>query len=548
MKKLVKLLIPLALIALFILALKLVSRPRTDETLLGSGLIEADEYEVSSKLPGKVAELLVQEGDEVKAGQVIARLEHQDIDAEIAQAEAAVAAAKAGLADLVRGTREEQLRAGKAQYAQAIASRKGAELQLATAIEAWNKVTDLRAQVDASKAKLTAAEANVRSAYAALDEAKRGPTAEEIETAKAAVRQAEAAVASAITNAGNARRIYDSAVKLETQTIAAATEEQLASAQAGLTERELARVTQMAESDAATPQALDQARTASESAAIRAEGAQQMSADAAEQVALNRAKARQGLDAAEDAVAQAKAARDTAQAQLNVLLAGTREERIRKAEALVAAAEAEQQASRSALARATEAYTDRLEARSKKDAAEAGLQAAREQEKFAKAQLDLLIAGATKEAIKLASAKVAQAESALKFLQVKRSYCDVVAPTAGVVTQKVALVGETVPAGAPVVVIADLTQMWLRAYLGFETLGQIKLGDRLPVTTEAARGREFTGEIISISDQAEFTPKDVQTAKQRTEQVYWVKVALGDGEGILKPGMPADLRQAIQTR
>ena len=117
MKKAAKVVIPLVVIALVVLALQLVSRPKADTTLLGSGLIEADEYEVSSKLPGKLAELLVDEGEEVEAGQVIARLEHADADAEVARARAAVAAAEAAYAELLRGTREEQLRAARAQLA-----------------------------------------------------------------------------------------------------------------------------------------------------------------------------------------------------------------------------------------------------------------------------------------------------------------------------------------------------------------------------------------------------------------------------------------------
>jgi HlyD family secretion protein len=83
----------------------------------------------------------------------------------------------------------------------------------------------------------------------------------------------------------------------------------------------------------------------------------------------------------------------------------------------------------------------------------------------------------------------------------------------------------------------------LRAYLSFTNLGTVTRGQQLRVTTEAVPARTFEGMVLRIADQAEFTPKDVQTPDQRVKQVYWVKVGVGDAGGLLKPGMPADLRK-----
>jgi HlyD family secretion protein len=100
---------------------------------------------------------------------------------------------------------------------------------------------------------------------------------------------------------------------------------------------------------------------------------------------------------------------------------------------------------------------------------------------------------------------------------------------------------EMINPGAPIVVLSDLDHIWLRAYLGFPDLGQVVLGQKMRVTTQAVPGRVFEGKVIRVSDQAEFTPKDVQTPDQRMKEVFWVKIGLDNGEGLLKPGMPADV-------
>jgi HlyD family secretion protein len=328
---------------------------------------------------------------------------------------------------------------------------------------------------------------------------------------------------------------------LEAPSIAATTEEAVSRAQASLAATELERTGKMAQADAATPRALDQARSRQDAAAARLAGARRTVTEAGEQVALTRAQAKQQLDAARNALQEALRARDTAQAQLDVALAGTREERVRAAQAALGAAQADADGARTTLKNATQVYQDRLAARQQRDAAQTSLDSARALERAARAELDLLLAGHTQEAIQAARGRLAEAQAALKAAQVRRAYCDVVAPRAGTITEAVAKEGETLSAGAPIAILSDLQNLRLRAYLGFTTLGRVKEGQTLRVTTQAVPNRVFTGEVTRISEEAEFTPKDVQTPEQRLKQVYWVKVWLGNGEGLLKPGMPADL-------
>jgi len=84
------------------------------------------------------------------------------------------------------------------------------------------------------------------------------------------------------------------------------------------------------------------------------------------------------------------------------------------------------------------------------------------------------------------------------------------------------------------------TEVWLRAYVAEEDVGRIKLGDPARVTVDAYRGRSFSGRITEIASEAEFTPRNVQTRKERVNLVFRIKISLDNPDGILKPGMPAD--------
>jgi len=542
MKRVAFLAIALLVVVAGALVVRAIAHREGPQDLLGSGIIEADEVRVSPKIGGRLAEVLVHEGDTLKVGQAVARLEHEDLDAERQRAEAAVQAAEAAVRDLERGSRPEQIRAAQAHLTEAVAARRGAEAQLATAKEGHRKVTDLKQATDEARARADLADARVAQAKAQLDEARRGATAEEIETLKTAVAQADTRVEGARTALGNAEEVYAHQSAIEAPMIAAATEESVMQATAGLARTESARAQQLANADAATSQALDRAKTEQAVSDAKLAGAGRSVADAREQVALTRAQAQQVRDAARTALDEALRARDAAQAKLDVLVAGTREERVRLAAAALRGAESEANGARAALANASTAYADRLAARQQRDAAQTALERARAGEQAAQAELSLLLAGQTQEAIEVARGRLAEAQAALKAVEVRQSYCEIVAPTSGVVTEVVLDEGEMAGAGSAVIILSDLENLWLRAYLGFQTLGSITKGQRLDVVSEAVPKRLFPGTVTRISQEAEFTPKDVQTPDQRMKQVYWVKIGIGDADGLLKPGMPADVK------
>lgn len=124
------------------------------------------------------------------------------------------------------------------------------------------------------------------------------------------------------------------------------------------------------------------------------------------------------------------------------------------------------------------------------------------------------------------------------------SKCRICAPVAGTVLTKYANEGESVTVGKPLFKLANLAETYVRAYFTTSQLAALKLGDELKVIPDdgSASPKEYTGRVIWISSQAEFTPKDIQTRDERAELVYAVKVAVPN-DGALRLGMYAYVRK-----
>lgn len=149
----------------------------------------------------------------------------------------------------------------------------------------------------------------------------------------------------------------------------------------------------------------------------------------------------------------------------------------------------------------------------------------------ARAARDALAAAGT--AVEAAGAQADVAENRVKD-------CAITAPLSGNVSAVVFRRGETVLPGSPPVTIIDLDQTWLTVYLPERLLGKVRLGDPARVRVDAYPRKDFMGTVSFIAEQAEFTPKDIQTREERVNQVYRVKITLPNPDRILKPGMPAD--------
>jgi membrane fusion protein YbhG len=144
--------------------------------------------------------------------------------------------------------------------------------------------------------------------------------------------------------------------------------------------------------------------------------------------------------------------------------------------------------------------------------------------------------------VKVAQAGVRDSEQSLKLARIVLGYTKLLAPFDGVITVRQAELGEVVVPGTPVVSIADLDHVWLRAYLNETDVGKVHLGEEAVVTTDSLPHKQFQGRISFIASKAEFTPKSVETHAERVTLVYRVKIDVANPAHELAIGMPADAR------
>jgi HlyD family secretion protein len=158
----------------------------------------------------------------------------------------------------------------------------------------------------------------------------------------------------------------------------------------------------------------------------------------------------------------------------------------------------------------------------------------------AKAKLDELKAGPTAEEVAVAEAQIAQARAAVSALENKIEKMTLRSPIAGLVASRSAHSGEAAIAGTTLLSVANLDEVKLTVYIPEDELGRVYLGQEVEVQVDSFPGRVFMGTVSYISQQAEFTPRNVQTEKERVNMVFAVRVRLPNPDHLLKPGMPAD--------
>ena len=134
-------------------------------------------------------------------------------------------------------------------------------------------------------------------------------------------------------------------------------------------------------------------------------------------------------------------------------------------------------------------------------------------------------------------AEIKKIDADLARLERSLADCYCTAPMSGVAVEKFVDEGELLATGRPVVKIARLDTMWVKVYLAASEFAQVRIGDNARVDTETG-GTVYDGTVIWTSDEAEFTPKNVQTSQARADLVYAVKVQIPNSDGKLKIGMP----------
>ena len=252
------------------------------------------------------------------------------------------------------------------------------------------------------------------------------------------------------------------------------------------------------------------------------------------------------------AIRRIEADRDQAVAQLRLLEAGARPEEIRQAQAQVDSAEADVRAATAELQSAEDdlqrfdallavnagSRKQRDDAKTKRDVAVARLAASRDRARAAAETLARVKSGARREEIAAARARIAAVDAQMATL--RKSVADAVltSPVAGIVTSKLVDAGEIVAPRTPVVVVTDLDHAWANVYVDEPMVPNLRLGQKVVLVTDA--GHRLDGTITFISTKAEFTPRNVQTAEERSRLVYRIKVTADNKDGVLKTGMPVE--------
>lgn len=300
--------------------------PQLDaDVVRGSGMIEATEVMIGPRIAGKLAEVVVREGDTVHAGDLIARLDTSEIDAQAAQFEAALRAAEARLSAALNGPRPEQIKAARAAVAQAKAAAAGASASARTARTGFKNTTELRAAHDAARMRVKAAEAQLADAEEALSLVRIGPRSRQIDMARAVIYQAEVGLEKAEADLRRIQDLSREGAVSDQQRDAAVAARDAAAAQ--LEQAKAALADLMA---GARPQEVRRAELGVTQARANLEAAR-LAEQSAAQALSDRLGARSALDIASTSVETSRAQARAAQAQLDLLLSGTRPEEIRAA-------------------------------------------------------------------------------------------------------------------------------------------------------------------------------------------------------------------------
>ena len=258
-------------------------------------------------------------------------------------------------------------------------------------------------------------------------------------------------------------------------------------------------------------------------------------------------------------IARTRADRATAVAQLRLLEAGSRGEDIGQARAQVdaagsdaAATDAEVKAAQLDLDRFQALLTanagsvkQRDDAQARVDTAKARQRAAMDRVRSAREALARLEAGTRPEEIQTARARVAAADAQIAVLEKSERDATVISPITGIVTQKLVDAGEIVARGTPLVVITDLDHAWANLFVPEPMVPRVTIGQAATVLTDAG-GPGLEGKVTFVSPRAEFTPRNVQTAEERSKLVYRIKVTVDNSAGVLKLGMPVDAELKLQ--
>lgn len=172
------------------------------------------------------------------------------------------------------------------------------------------------------------------------------------------------------------------------------------------------------------------------------------------------------------------------------------------------------------------------------DTARAGLSEAMAVLKEAESNLEKI--KVAEREIEVAEAQYAAAKAALDLAEIQLGYTQLKSPFEGTIMNRNVEPGEVVASGREVFSLADLSEVELKIFVDETDMGKVKPGQHAKVKIDTFPGKTYEGTVSFISSEGEFTPKIIQTHKERVRLVYLVKISIPNPERELKPGMPAD--------
>lgn len=232
---------------------------------------------------------------------------------------------------------------------------------------------------------------------------------------------------------------------------------------------------------------------------------------------------------------------EAAQATLTDLQKGSREQEIFMAKSQIDRTKAVYDKASADLTRNEQLYAVGGISRQELDNAREANKVAKEDYLSAQANYDLVMEGTRTDQI------AAQAAEVQRLIAAARANGDLVnntnlfSPVDGVIISKNFENNEYINAGESVVTIADLKDCWVKVYISTADLGKIYIGQETELTVDGFPQEKFTGKVVEINDEAEFTPRESITQDERANMVFAVKIQIENPDGKIKAGMPTDV-------
>ena len=239
--------------------------------------------------------------------------------------------------------------------------------------------------------------------------------------------------------------------------------------------------------------------------------------------------------------AQDRAALARARSILADLRKGARPQEIREAEEAQGAAKVRYDLAQADFTRFSSLYAEKVISRKEMDEVTARRDLAKNDLAAAGERLSLVRSGTRPDVLAAQEAEVLRLEALGRVTASRVGDTVLASPLGGVVLSKNYEEGEFLPPGAVLATVADLSDCWVKVYLPSTVLGRVKAGGAADVRVDSFPDRVFRGKVRTVSDRAEFTPRQSLTTEERANLVFAVEVEVDNAESLLKPGMPADV-------